>query len=328
MDWQTQIPGKQFLKKKQKIRHTTIIAWLFLLPWLIGFILFSAYPFFYSLYLAFCEVQFTYGGISTNFIGMRNIIRALLGEGQLDFVPALFSFAGSTLVYTPLILVFSLVLAILLKRPLKLKGFFRAVFFIPVVILSGPVVSELSSGGLIQLTGVRELVIVRMVAVLSPELMHLILFLFDNLIVIFWYSGVQIIIFLNALQKIDRSIYEACSVDGATAWQSFWMITLPIIKPMTVLVSIYTIVQIGAFANNPVSRIIRDNLFAININAGYGYSAALAWIYFLVIFLLIGIFYFLLRDKQTTGKTNKTNVSKKMEVNLDEMDKPGQNTAP
>ncbi len=296
---QNQASYKKIKKGQPKIKKTTLAAWLFLSPWVIGFILFSAYPFFYSLYLAFCEVQFTYQGIKTNFIGFDNIIKALLGDGLLDFVPALIQFIETTLVYTPLILVFSLILALLLKRPIKLRGFFRAVFFIPVVILSGPVANELSSTGLMQLRGVQDLFIVRMVAAFSPQLMRLILFLFDNIIAIFWYSGVQIIIFLNALQKIDRSIYEAASVDGATAWQAFWMITLPMIRPMTVLVSIYSIVQIGAFANNPISVIIRNNLFAINIGAGYGYSAALSWIYFLVMFSMIVLFYLVLREKQS-----------------------------
>lgn len=272
-------------------------AWAFLAPWLLGFVLFSAFPFFYSLYLSFCEVRFTITGILTDYVGFRNFIRALLREGQLDFVPALVSFLAMTLVYTPLILVFSMVLAMLLKRPLRMKGFFRAVFFIPVIILSGPVVSELSSGGLIHLAGIRDLVLVRMVEAVSPDFVKLILYLFDNIIVIFWYSGVQIVIFLNALQKIDRSLYEASSIDGATAWQAFWMITLPVIRPMTVLVSIYTIVQIGSFSENPVSKIIRQNLFAINIDAGYGYSAALAWIYFLVMLALIGLFFGVLKEK-------------------------------
>lgn len=283
-------------------RMNTLAAWLFLMPWLTGFALFSAFPFFYSVYLSFCEVLFTFTGISTRYVGFRNFIRALLGEGQLDFVPALIAFAGSIIVYIPLILVFSLVLALLLKNPFRLKGFFRMVFFIPVIILSGPVISELSGGGLIQLTGIEDLVIVRMVESLSPGLVNLLMYLLDNIIIVFWYSGVQIIIFLNALQKIDQSIYEACSVDGATSWQAFWMITLPMIRPMTVLVSIYTIVQIGALSNNPVSKIIRDNLFAINIDAGYGYSAALSWIYAIIIFILIGFFFFILREKEKTAK--------------------------
>jgi len=133
--------------------------------------------------------------------------------------------------------------------------------------------------------------------------MQLLLYLFDNIIVIFWFSGVQIVIFLNALQKIDRSLYEASSIDGATSWQTFWMITLPIIRPMTVLVSVYSIVNLGAFSSNKVSQLIRSNLFALVAGAGYGYSAALSWIYFLVMLAIIGLFFVLLkkRDRNPGG---------------------------
>jgi len=90
-------------KNKRGIKKmNTLTAWFFLSPWLIGFVLFSAFPFFYSMYLSFCEVLFTYTGIQTQYIGFRNFIRALLGQGQLDFVPALIAFAGTIIVYIPL----------------------------------------------------------------------------------------------------------------------------------------------------------------------------------------------------------------------------------
>lgn len=279
-------------------RREAVAAYGFLAPWLIGFVLFSAFPFFYSMYLSVCEVKFTITGVQTRFIGAANFVRALVGEGQLDFVPALLEFGGMALVYTPLILVFSLVLAMLLKQKIRVKGLFRAIYFIPVIILSGPLFNEMSNNGSLRIAGISDLVFLRMVAAVSPDLMKLLLYLFNNIIVIFWFSGVQIVIFLNALQKIDHSLYEASGIDGATAWQTFWMITLPIIRPMTVLVSVYSIVQLGAFSSNTVSQIIRANLFALNIGAGYGYSAALSWIFFLLMLALIGLFFGLLRSKE------------------------------
>jgi oligogalacturonide transport system permease protein len=287
-------------RKRSRIRRRreTLTAYGFLSPWLLGFVLFSAFPFFYSLYLSVCEVKFTISGVQTRFIGVGNYVRAIVGEGQLDFVPALLEFAGMALVYTPLILVFSLVLAMLLKQKIRAKGLFRAIYFIPVIILSGPLFNEMSNNGSLHIAGIADLVFLRMVAAVSPQLMHLLLYLFDNIIVIFWFSGVQIVIFLNALQKIDHSLYEASAIDGATAWQTFWMITLPIIRPMTVLVSIYSIVQLGAFSSNKVSQLIRANLFALNVGAGYGYSAALSWIFFLVMIVLISLFFGVLRKKE------------------------------
>ena len=118
--------------------------------------------------------------------------------------------------------------------------------------------------------------------------------LFDTILLVLWFTGIQILIFLAGLQKIDRSIYEASMIDGAGPWESFWKITLPSIMPLVSVVIIYTVVSMSVFGLNEVIIYIRNVMLGEStvgtLTTGYGYSAALAWIYFLVMVLLILLF--------------------------------------
>ena len=113
-------------------------------------------------------------------------------------------------------------------------------------------------------------------------------------------SGVQIVLFLAALQKLDSSIYEAASNDGASPWEMFWKITLPALKPMVLVSSIYSIVFLATFSNNKVITYIQSKMF--DITKGYGYSSALAWIYFVVVAILLAFVYLLFKPKKEKAK--------------------------
>jgi hypothetical protein len=99
--------------------------------------------------------------------------------------------------------------------------------------------------------------------------------------VVLWFSGVQVLVFLAGLQKEDRSLYEAARIDGASAWEAFWNVTLPELKPLVLVNVIYTIVFLSTFALNEVIVTIRNNMFSTF--TGFGYAAAVAWLYFLLI---------------------------------------------
>jgi len=98
---------------------------------------------------------------------------------------------------------------------------------------------------------------------------------------VLWFSGVQVLVFLAGLQKEDRSLYEAARIDGASAWEAFWNVTLPELKPLVLVNVIYTIVFLSTFALNEVIVTIRNNMFSTF--TGFGYAAAVAWLYFLLI---------------------------------------------
>ncbi len=128
-------------------------------------------------------------------------------------------------------------------------------------------------------------------AVLSGPL----LYIFDNVVLILWFSGVQVVLFLAGLQKIGQPVREAASIDGASGWQMFWKIELPFLKSLILLNAIYTLVQLGAFSNNAVNREVVNKMTLVGKT--YGYSAALAWIYFACMLLVTGVTFLLLRDK-------------------------------
>ena len=118
--------------------------------------------------------------------------------------------------------------------------------------------------------------------------------LFDEMIIVLWFSGVQIVLFLAGLQKISTEIYEAAQIDGASPWESFWKITLPSLKSIILVSAVYTIVMLATFSNNSIIGHIQKVMF--DTTKGYGYSSALAWVYFVVIALLLGVVAFLLKN--------------------------------
>ena len=134
--------------------------------------------------------------------------------------------------------------------------------------------------------------------------------LFEEIIIIFWFSGVQIIIFLSALQKIDRSVYEAASIDGAGPWNAFWKITLPSLTGMIVINSVYTIVTLATFANNEVIGVISSAMTSTKEGQGYGFASAMAWVYMIIIFLALGLVLLLFKGKDNSKKVVKTNAKR------------------
>lgn len=106
-----------------------------------------------------------------------------------------------------------------------------------------------------------------------------------------WDGGVQILIFLAALQGVPSQLYEAANVEGATAWESFWKITFPMISPMVLISVIYTIIDSFTNYSNPVMKLISRE--GIN-NMRYSYACAMSWIFFTFVILLVAIVYGLL----------------------------------
>ena len=267
-------------------RHRKAIAgYMFILPWIIGFVVFSAYPMFFSLYMSFCKVYVTTTGIVTQFIGWLNYNYAFFTDPT--FIQTLVTFLQSALFEIPVIIIFSLFVALLINQPIRMKGFFRAIFFLPVIISSGEVINQLFSQGAGTLPLVKSYGIIAFIqANIGPAWSTPIIAVIQQLVLVLWYSGVQILIFLAGLQKVSSQTYEAAAIDGASPWQSFWKITLPEVKPFILVNLIYTTVDLFTNSLNQVVILIQQDMFNITIG-GYGYSSALAWIYFLVIFLII-----------------------------------------
>ena len=187
-----------------------------------------------------------------------------------------------TLLNTPLCIVFSLVIAILINRKMKGRGFFRTAFFIPVLLGSGYVMKQLLGLGVDGMTVTAGITVPRLIAdLLGASMTELLQGFLDRITVVLWKSGVQIVLFLAGLQGIPGSLYEAAHVDGATEWEMFWKITLPMISPVILMNVVYTIVSFFTDGTNPIVDYIYKQSFQ---NMQFAHGAAMGWVYFLFAF--------------------------------------------
>jgi len=276
------------------MRHSTreaLYGYGFVLVWIIGFAIFTVVPLIQTFFYSMNTVTVTATGINLEFIKWNNYTRALLTDP--NFIELLINYAVETLVSVPIIIIFSMIIALLLNLNFKFKGIFRTIFFLPVVITSGPVISELTQQGATSAPGIANSMAVKtFIETLPRSLQGSVQYLLASFVLILWFSGVQILIYLSSLQKIDKSIYEAASIDGASAWESFWKITLPSLSTTTLVNSIYTIITLSHFSENPVVKYIYNQTYAVQ--GGIGYSSAMSFLYFFVLVLLLVIVYLVL----------------------------------
>lgn len=276
-----------------------LIGYSFIGIWIIGLVIFMLYPLITSVYYSLSDVRILGTGIDVQYHGFTNFRNLFQLEEGFEFIEILMAFLKEVVLQVPIIIVFSVMIAVLLNQKIKFRGFFRSVFFLPVIIASGPVINELitqGAGGVNVFENYGFISIIE--ETLNPAIAEPIVKIFSEIIIIFWFSGVQILIFLAGLQKIDRQIYEAAKVDGAGPWETFWKITLPSLKNLIFVNFIYTIVLLNTFSNNPVIKIIRANMFNQREGTGYGFATAMAWVYFLVTMCLIGIVVLIFRPRR------------------------------
>ena len=255
--------------------------------WIAGFALLTLYPMIETFMLSLNNVAIQTTGIKKVFVGLGNYREALLSD--TEFVPNLITYLTEIVIYVPVILVFSLLIALLLDVKMKGRGIFRTIFFLPVIIMSGPVMKQLMVQGSVALPGIERLIDLQALTETLPQyLANAIVFLVSNFVMILWFCGIQILIFLAVLQKMDRAMYEAANIDGASAWEVFWKLTLPALNPTIVVVVIFTVVTQSHFALSPVINQINNSLFKPGF--GYGIASAMAWVYFIVMILVLALF--------------------------------------
>ncbi len=293
-------------KKNSKKRRITSFqkrqnkyGYLFMLPWITGFGLFTAFPFAATIFLSFTNVRKTVLGFDVSWNGLGNYIMTFFQN--VEFTPALLAYLSMIIPYTFVIVILSFILAYLLNRITFLRGALRTIYFLPVIIMSGPVMYQLldsdPTGGEVN-PAIRffDIFIVQIIYAYSPQLAITLVNIFVQLSIILWFTGIPIILYINGLQKINSSLYEAAQIDSANAWQILWKITIPIIKPIVLVVTIFTIANVGTFSLNPVYDLIRTA--TENTNGGLGIASTFAWIYSLVVLLLIGMVYLLFRNRE------------------------------
>lgn len=273
---------------------------VFCIPLIVGLVLVFIPVFISGIQYSFSELNID-KGISLRNVGFNNYIYALRVDPE--FVQLLLANVQSLITTLPVIIIFSLFIAVLLNLNIKGRGIFRTVFFLPVIVCTG-MLAEIDSSNMLMLainnlskennselfTALGDTTRLLQSFNLSPELIGFLSSMTSNILNIVNRSGVQILIFLAGIQSISPSIYEAALVEGASSWETFWKITFPMLSPMMVVNVIYTFVESITRSDTELLSYINSAAF----NAGkYGEAAAMAWIHFLVILILLSIVSFL-----------------------------------
>jgi ABC-type sugar transport system permease subunit len=257
-----------------------MFGYIFCLPFILGILIFTLYPFVMSFILSISKIT-ELSGLKTSFIGLKNYVE--LFTVNTDFIPAFLETIKITLLFTPFIVVLSLFIAILLNQNIMGKGIFRVIFFLPVLLGTGLVMTQLGDAANI-LKAPPE--INRYIDYyFSSDFASILQTLLTEVIRIFWKTGVQIIIFMGGLQAIPESYYEAARVDNANSWDMFWKITLPMLSPIILLNVIFTLIDSFRDVNNPIAKLIVAVVFHVDYEVG----SAMGWMYFIVAFMLVGI---------------------------------------
>lgn len=283
--------GNLTLKKRD-----ALIGLGFMLPWVVGLLAFTMYPLIYSIWLSLCQVEFSPTGIVTSLVGIQWYKEAITADAS--FIEDMIATLKSIVFTTPMVLVAAIILALMLNRSLKGRAFFRMLYFFPVIIISGPVMSKLMSNHATTIIQPDQYAIYTVLENLPGILSVPLCYIFDNIVTILWYSGVQMLIILAGLQKIGDPIYEAASIDGASSWQKFWKITLPHLRPMILVSAAYTIVDLAGMATTPIHGLIMNNM--MNTEKPYSYSSALSWLYTIIVLIIIAIVFLILKERRKT----------------------------
>jgi len=260
-------------------------GYLFVLPWIIGFALFTAYPIILSVILSFNDTIITADGIAREFTGISNFREAI--STDIGFIRDVGGFSVVSMVAIPMIVILALVMALLLNYPLKARGIFRTIFFLPVIIASGPVIDKLIDMGVTTIPTLSDYAFYWHLQSFDNIFATGALLVLDSIIIFLWFSGVQLLVFLAGLQKLDRQTVEAARVDGASAWEIFWKITLPSLASLILVNIVYTTVMFAQSTLNPVIQHVSSNMF--DVTTGFGYASALAWLCFIVISLIMAV---------------------------------------
>ncbi|MBP3593546.1 MAG: sugar ABC transporter permease [Lachnospiraceae bacterium] len=278
-------------------KRKAIAGYLFILPFIIGFLAFMVKPFFQSLYMSFCDVQVGPGGFTNVFWGLKNFVEAFTVD--LTFTRLLTEELTRMAINVPAIIVFSFFAALLLNQEFKGRAFVRGVFFLPVILSSGvilgveydnPIMAQMRD--VIEMEGATGVSItdtikeVLNVSGVGNSVFKVVFDIIDRIYDVVLASGIQIIIFLSGLQTISKSMYEAASIEGCTSWESLWKITFPMISPLLLVNLVYTIVDFCMRTDNQVIKKIQDIMLA---KLSYGPASAMAWIYFGIVMAIIGL---------------------------------------
>ncbi len=279
-------------------------GWFFVLPFVLGFVLLYIPMLVTSIQFSFSEIKMLEVGYELEFVGIENYRDALFSDA--NFVRTLTESVKQLVLDVPAIVIFSLFMAIMLNQKMIGRAAFRAIFFVPVILTTGlidqidqsNIAMSMMSGGIDTGAGaesgelINSMDITNLLGnmVIGTELVDYVVGIVNNIFNIVNRSGVQMLIFLSGLQSISPAIYESCKIDGASGWETFWKVTFPMISPMILVNTIYTVIDSFTSKSNEVMKYI-DQVYTgqSNVLRPQELSSAMSWIYFVIVLALVGL---------------------------------------
>ncbi len=300
-------PQKQFRKVASLEKKKARAGWFFVMPFLLGLV-------FIYLPIVFNSLRYSMGTVSGtrfDFTGFNFYQEAF---ADAEYVQVLITGLKQLVFDVPAIVIFSLFMAVLLNQKMLGRAAFRAIFFIPVIICTGIIgqvdannallssmgdssidtgTSENSANQIVNMTDLSALFDSMAI---GSELAEYVTGLVNDIYDIINRSGVQMLIYLAGLQSVSGAIYESCSIDGASAWETFWKITLPMVSPMILVNTVYTVIDSFTSSTNVVMQKV-DKAFTSSATYSdkFAVSTAMSWIYFAIIIVAIALVFLLLR---------------------------------
>lgn len=287
---------KRFQRKTGIERLKARYGCQFVAHWVVGLVLFFIIPIVNSLRYSFSEVSVTGAGIHMAFAGIRHYRDMLVSNGS--YVNNLVAALADMFTSLPIIMALSLILAVVLNQKFRGRLAARAIFFLPVIIASGVVINILKSGyihaplfnvtsgaeyeygGLIDFNEIlSNLQLPQQVTALFSKYL-------SNVFDLIWSCGIQLVLFLSGLQSIPAQLYEVSKIEGATKWEEFWYLTVPMLKDVILLVLVYTMIELFTAIDNPV---IAQAYSIMKNDQIYDSSSAMLWGYFLIVGAVMGL---------------------------------------
>ena len=277
-------------------KRKAIAGYLFISPFILGFLAFMVKPFFQSLYMSFCDVQLGSAVFNPVWEGLVNYKYAFSVDPE--YTRLLVEEISRMIVYSLAIMVFSFFVALILNQEFKGRALVRAVFFLPVILSSGVILGLESDNQLmatlaqqietttsnVSITDALEQVLTT--AGVGTRAFEEVFEIIDNIYDVAIASGIQIIIYLSGLQTIPKSMYEAAEIEGCTKWESLWKITFPMISSLFLVNWIYTVIDFCMRSDNGVIEKIQKVMID---QMNYGLASAMSWVYFVIVLAFVGI---------------------------------------
>lgn len=272
-------------------------GYMFTLHWIIGIVIFFALPLIQSIVFSFSKIEIVNGGINVDIIGLDNYKQILLADANYE--QWLSGSVTSYLYSLPIILLLSMSLALILNQNFKGRLFFRALYFLPVIISTGAVINLIfkTTSSDMSNIGVSDAYSSNMVSVddivklldIKGEIAQYITVTISKMFDLVWSCGIQIVLFLAGLQSVPSSFFEASRIEGATKWEEFWFITFPMLSRVTLLVTIFTMVELITSERTTLIK----NVYSMMRTGNYDETSAMMWFYFLICGGMMGLLVFL-----------------------------------